>query len=214
MSQPVVLDLDPIATFTHDLPVANPLYAYPPVPAEQLGQVEQLALHSFGSLLNGIRSPRHMYMGAWRDPDPRSGLPGGEAEPPTSLLLMVMCGIAPYESPSSLLDLANAFNTVDRARLRIDFVREGDAFRPSFVEVEVSGLALKSPFRSVWNGDEIGSLDADFEITAPASRYDAMRFAFRGTLPRRFNAGEELSDPVAHVRVEGRVDPLPRWVNY
>lgn len=214
MSRPNILELDPIATFTHDLSVASPLHAYPPVPAEQLGQGEQLALHTFGSLLSGIRSPRHMYMGAWRDPDPRSGLPGGEAEPPTSLLLMVMCGVAPYESPPSLLEMANAFNTLDRARLRLDLARVDDGFQPSFLEVEVSGLALNSPFRSVWKGDEISSLDVDLELKLPATRADALYFSFRGTLPRRFNAGEKVSDPTAHVQVEGRVEPLPRWVNY
>ena len=214
MTQPAVLALDPIATFTHDLPVASPLHAYPPVPADELNQGEQLALYTFGNLLAGIQSPRHMYMGAWRDPDPHAGLPGGEEKPPTSLLLMVMCGVAPYETPRSIIEMAQQFNTRDQARLRVDLARVDGGFRPSWLEVEITGEGLKRGFRSVWAGDEIAALDLDFELSPPATRADPLGFKLRGKLPRRYNKGEAVTDPTARIQVEGTVNPLPRWVNY
>jgi hypothetical protein len=209
-----ILDLDPIATFTHDLPVANPLYAYPPVPAEQLAQGEQLAIHTFGNLLSGIRSPRHMYMGAWRDPDPLGFLPGGEDEPPTSILLTVMCGVAPYETPASLVDAATIYNAVDRSRLRIDLARREGEWRPTFIEVEVNGPALKSMFRSVWKGDDIAQLDLEFGMTPPATRNGPLDFAFRATMPGKFNANDPVAGPTARIQVYGTVGPLPKWVNF
>lgn len=211
---PAILDLDPIATFTHDLPVTSPLFAYPPVAADELAQGEQLAIYTFGDLASGLRSPRHMYMGAWRDPDPNGYLPGRDAEPPSSLLLMVACGVAPYESSTSLVEMATAYNTVDRARLRMDLERDCDGFRPTYIEVEVSGLALKSMFRSVWKGDDIASLDLEFGLTPPATRRDPLSFAFRATMPRKYNAADPVTAPTARIQVYGTVEPLPKWVNY
>ncbi len=209
-----ILVLDPIATFTHDLAVANPLYAYPPVAAEQLAQGEQLAIHTFGDLLSGIRSPRHMYMGAWRDPDPHGFLPGGENEPPTSILLTVMCGVAPYETPASLVDAATIYNSVDRSRLRIDLARQEGEWRPTFIEVEVNGQALQSMFRSVWKGDDIAQLDLEFGMTPPGTRNAPLSFAFRATMPRKFNANDPVTGPTARIHAYGTVDPLPKWVNF
>jgi hypothetical protein len=72
--------LEPIAILTHDYSPRSPLQSWPPVPAEVLHQGEQLAIHTFGSLLHDIGSPRHIYPASWRDPNPvaniRANQPG------------------------------------------------------------------------------------------------------------------------------------------
>ena len=212
-----ILSLDPVAIFTHDYASHSPLSSWPPVPAETLHQGELLAIKAFGSLLEDIRSPRHMYMACWRDPDCHSRLPGEEDKPPTRILFSAQFGVAPYEIPPSLLEMAEMFNRKDRAGLRLDFVRDGGGLlRLDALELELNNpLSAKDClFRSCWKGAEIGSLDLSVLFEAPATRRDPFRFHIQGRLPRRYNRGETIQQEHVEFSASGGAVPIPPWVNY
>ena len=211
-----ILQLDPIATFTHDYASRSPLQSWPPVPAEELHQGELLAIKAFGSLLEGIRSPRHMYMACWRDPDP-SRLPGEEGKPPTAILFSAQFGVAPYETTRSLLEMAEMFNGLDRAGLRLDLVRDADGeFRLDGLELELNdpSSGKERRFRSCWQGEEIKGLDLSLQFDAPATRRDPFRFHIRGRRPWRYNRGAEIESEHVEFSASGGAMPLPSWVNY
>lgn len=136
---PAILSLEPIAVFTHNFRSRSPLSSWPPVPAEQIHQGEMLAFKAFGSLLEGIRSPAHIYMASWRDPDPRGYPETEQDEPPTSIFFVGNFGVAPYKTTPSLIETADMFNRLDRALLRMKLVRdEGGSFRLDDLEVEMT----------------------------------------------------------------------------
>ena len=212
-----ILPLEPVAVFTHDYASRSPLSSWPPVPAETLHQGERLALHTFGALLEGIRSPRHIYFTAWRDPDPHSKLPGEEDKRPTGILFMAQFGVAPYESSGSLVELAEMYNRQDRARLRLDLVREGEGpFRLDALEMELNDPSSPKGrhFRSCWQGEEIARLDLSLQFDAPATRRDPFRFHIRGRLPRRYNRDAKIEQEHVEFTASGGAMPLPSWVNY
>lgn len=213
---PAILPLEPIAVFEHDYESRSPLKSWPPVPAETLHQGELLALKAFGSLLQDIRSPRHLYFAAWRDPDP-SRLPGEEDKPPTSILFMAQFGVAPYETSASLVELADMFNRLDRAGLRLDLARDGDGdFRLEALELEMNDPTSPKGrhFRSCWQRDEIRRLELTLNFQAPATRRDPFRFQIHGRLPRRYNRGAEIEAEYVEFTASGGAMPLPSWVNY
>jgi hypothetical protein len=112
---PAILPLEPVAVFTHDYSSRSPLSSWPPVPAEGLHQGEMLAIQTFGSLLQEIRSPRHIYFTAWRDPSPEGYALSEQDKPPTAILFVAQFGVAPYETSPSLIETAEMFNRLDRA---------------------------------------------------------------------------------------------------
>jgi hypothetical protein len=217
MVPPAVLALDPIAVFMHDYHSANPLRSWPPVPAERLHQGEMLAMKMFGSLLEDIRSPRHIYFASWRDPDSTGYLNGQQDKPPTSILFGAQFGVAPYETSPSLLETAEMFNRLDRAQLRLDLVRgEDGSFRLDGLEVELNAPIGEKDrhFRSVWKGEEIRTLDLSLQFDPPASRLAPFRFHLRARLPRRYNRGAAIEREHVEFTASGGAMPLPRWVNY
>ena len=214
---PAVLDLEPIAVFTHNFTTRSPLSSWPPVPAERIHQGEALAIHAFGDLLKDIRSPRHIYFASWRDPDPNAFPESEQDKAPSSILFVATFGVAPYEVTPSLVETAEMFNRLDRANLRLDLVRDEDgAFRLDGIELDmndtVSGKARS--FRSIWRGEEIGGLDLSLQFDAPATRRDPFRFHMRARLPRRYNRGDKIEDEHVEFTASGGAMPLPRWVNY
>jgi hypothetical protein len=214
---PAILPLEPIALLTHDFASQSPLKAYPPVPAEALHQGEQLAIHAFGELLKDIRSPRHIYFTAWRDPDSHSGLPGEQDKPPTRILLHAQFGIAPYEVTASLVETAEMFNRLDRAGLGLDLSRdENGDFQLASLQLEMTNPSHEKGrmFRSCWQGEEIRRLDLSLQFDAPATRADAFRFHLQGRLPRRYNRGEKIEEEYVAFTATGGAMPLPPWVNY
>ena len=214
---PAILPLEPIAVLTHDFASRSPLHAWPPVPAEALHQGEQLAIHAFGDLLKDIRSPRHIYFTAWRDPDPRSGLADEQDKPPARILLHAQFGLAPYEVTASIVETADMFNRLDRAGLGLDLIREEDgAFRLGSLQLEMNNPSSETGrlFRSCWKGDEIKTLDLSLQFDAPATRAGAFRFHLQGRLPRRYNRGEKIEQEYVAFTATGGAMPLPPWVNY
>ena len=214
---PAILSLEPVAVLTHDYACRSPLNSWPPVPSDVLLQGELLALKAFGSLLQDIRSPRHMYMAAWRDPDCHSKLPGEEDNPPTGIFFHAQFGVAPYETTPSLLEMAEMFNRLDRAGLRLKLVRDDEgALRLDDLELELNDPASAKArhFRSCWQGEEIKSLDLSLQFKAPATRRDAFRFHIRGRLPRRYNRRDEIEQEFIEFEASGGAMPLPSWVNY
>ena len=214
---PAILPLEPIAVLSHDFASHSPLKAWPPVPAEALHQGEQLAIHAFGDLLKDIRSPRHIYFTAWRDPDPHSGLPGEQNKPPTRVLLHAQFGLAPYEVTASLLETAEMFNRLDRAGLGLDLARDGDGqFQLASLQLEMTNPSHDRGrmFRSCWQGEEIRTLDLSLQFDAPAIRADPFRFHIQGRLPRRYNRGEKIEQEYVSFTASGGAMPLPPWVNY
>jgi hypothetical protein len=214
---PAILPLEPIATFAHDYSSRSPLSSWPPVPAKDLHQGELLAIHAFGSLLEDIRSPRHIYFASWRDPNPAAHLTAEQDKPPTGILFVAGFGIAPYETTPSLIETAEMFNRLDRAHLRLDLVRDGDgSFRLDALEVELNDPSPPKgrTFRSCWQGQEVKGLDLSLQFDAPASRLDPFRFHLRARLPRRYNRGAEIEQEYVEFTASGGAMPLPRWVNY
>ncbi len=214
---PAILPLEPVAVLSHDYASRSPLSAWPPVPAEALHQGDMLAIKAFGSLLQDIRSPRHIYFASWRDPDPHSGLPGEQDKPPTRILFVAQFGVAPYETSASLLETAEMFNRLDRAGLRLDLVRDGEgAFRLDGLELELNDPSSDKGrhFRSCWQGEEIKGLDLSLQFDAPATRLDPFRFHIRGRLPRRYNRGDKIEQEHVEFTASGGAMPLPAWVNY
>jgi hypothetical protein len=214
---PVILPLEPIAILTHDFESRSPLRSWPPVPAESLHQGEQLALHGFGSLLEGIRSPSHIYFASWRDPDPHSLLPEEQGKPPTRILFGAQFGVEPYKVSASLVETANMFNRLDRAGLRLDLDRgDDDEFRLAALELEMTNPSSEKErmFRSCWQGDEIKSLDLTLNFDAPSTRTDPFRFHLQARLPRRYNRGAEIEQEHVSFTASGGAMPLPSWVNY
>ena len=214
---PTILPLDPLAVLTHDYSSRSPLSSWPPVPAEVLHQGEMLAVQTFGSLLKDIRSPRHLYFASWRDPDPRGQLPAEQDKPPTGILFMAQFGVAPYETSPSLVEMAEIFNRLDRAQLRLDLVREGEGpFRLDALTLELNDPSSPKGrhFRSCWQGEEINGLDLSLQFDAPATRLDPFRFHIRGRLPRRYNRGDPIEQEYVEFTASGGAMPLPRWVNY
>jgi hypothetical protein len=212
-----ILPLDPVAVLTHDYTPRSPLHSWPPVPAEALHQGEMLAIKTFGALLKDIRSPRHPYFASWRDPDPSGRLTDDEERPPTGILFVALFGVAPYETPSSLLELAELFNRLDRAQLRLDLVRDADGL----LRLDALDLELNDPssakdrhFRSCWKGAEIKGLDLSLQFDAPATRRDPFRFHIQGRLPRRYNRGATIEPEHVRFSASGGAMPLPHWVNY
>jgi hypothetical protein len=214
---PAILPLEPIAIFTHDFRSQSPLRSWLPVPAEQIHQGEMLALHTFGSLLEGIRSPRHIYFTAWRDPDPTAFPEAEKDKPPTTIFLAAQFGIAPYEVTASLIETAEMFNRLDRAQLRFTLVRDekGD-FRLDALELEMTDPHSQKArmFRSCWKGEGIQSLDLSLQFDAPATRRDPFRFHMRARLPRRYNRNDPIEDEHVEFTASGGAIPLPPWVNY
>lgn len=214
---PAILSLEPVAILSHDYSSRSPLSSWPPVPAEVLHQGELLAIKAFGALLQDIRSPRHMYMASWRDPDPHGKLPGEEDKPPTGILFGAQFGVAPYETSPSLLEMAEMFNRLDRASLRLDLVRDDEGpFRLDALELELHdpSSAKGRHFRSCWQGEEIKGLDLSLQFDAPATRRDPFRFHIRGRLPRRYNRGAQIEQEFVEFAASGGAMPLPSWVNY
>ena len=212
----VIVPLDPIAVLTHDGAPQSPLCSWPPVPAEDLHQGEQLALRTFGELLQGIKSPRHLYFTAWRDPS--FYRPDTESDqPPGKILLVAQFGIAPYETSNSLVELADMYNRLDRASLRLDLVREDDGgYRPEALTFEMNDPASETGrlFRSCWQGEEVRNLGLTLNIVAPATRRDPFRFHVHGRLPRRYNRGDKIEPELVEFTASGGAMPLPSWVNY
>jgi len=214
---PAVLPLEPIAVFTHDFRSRSPLSSWPPVPAEEIHQGEALAIHAFGALLEGIRSPRHIYFTAWRDPDPTAYPEAERDKPPTAIFLAAQFGIAPYEVSASLIETAEMFNRLDRAQLRLTLVRDADdGFRLDGLEVELNDMGTEKArtFRSCWKGEEIRGLDLSLQFDAPATRRDAFRFHIHARLPRRYNIGAEIEKEHVEFTASGGAMPLPSWVNH
>lgn len=214
---PAILSLEPVAILTHDYASRSPLSSWPPVPADVLHQGELLALKAFGSLLQDIRSPRHLYMASWRDPDCHSRLPGEEDKPPTGVLFGAQFGVAPYETSPSLVEMAEMFNRLDRAHLRLDLVRDGEGpLRLDAVQLELNDPTSDKGrhFRSCWQGEEIRGLDLSLQFDAPATRRDPFRFHIRGRLPRRYNRGARIEQEFVEFAASGGAMPLPPWVNY
>ncbi len=209
-----IVSIDPIAVLTHDLGSASPLQSWPPVPADNLHQGEQLAVHAYGEFVSGIRSPRHLYATMWRDPDPNAGRERDKA--PTGILLSANFGIAPYELTNSLLETAEMFNTLDRASLGLSFVQNGygDYQLDSFT-IELSDPAKQlHHFRSCWKGGELAAVDLVVQIDAPATRNGPLRFHLQGRLPRRTNHGAPIEDQYVAFTASGGAMPIPDWVNY
>ncbi len=187
------------------------------MPAEQLHLGERLALQTFGSLLEDIRSPRHVYFGAWRDPDPSAYPLEKQDKPPTGILFFAQFGIAPYETPNSPLETFELYGRYPRAHLRLDLVRDADGeFRLDAIQVELNDPSSERErlFRSCWKGEEIGTVDLSLQFDAPATRLDPFRFHLRARLPRRYNHGAAIEQEHVDLTASGGAMPLPRWVNY
>jgi hypothetical protein len=217
MVPPVILALEPIAVFVHDYDSISPLRSWPPVPAENLHQGEMLAVKMFGSLLEDIRSPRHIYFASWRDPDPTGYLEAELGQPPTAILFAAQFGVAPYETSQSLLETAEMFNRLDRAQLRLDLVRGDDgSFRLDALQLELNDPSSQRErhFRSSWKGEEIKTLDLSLQFDAPATRLDPFRFHLQARLPRRCNRGAAVEHEYVEFTASGGAMPLPRWVNF
>ena len=214
---PTILPLEPVAVLTHDYSSRSPLSSWPAVPAERLHQGETLAIKTFGSLLKDIRSPRHIYFASWRDPDPLGQLPAEQDRPPTRILFLAQFGVAPYETSPSLVEMAEMFNRLDRAHLRLDLVSEGEGqFRLDALELELNDPSSKKGrhFRSCWQGEEIKHLDLSLQFDTPATRLDPFRFHVCGRLPRRYNRGAQIEKEHVEFTASGGAMPLPPWVNY
>ncbi len=209
-----IVPIDPIAVLTHDLGSTSPLHSWPPVPADDLHQGEQLAVHAYGEFVSGIRSPRHFYATMWRDPDPNTGRERDKA--PTGILLSASFGIAPYELTNSLVESAEMFNTLDRANLNLGFVQDGNGgFQLDSLVLELSDpLRNLRHFRSCWKGDELAAVDLAVQIDAPATRNGPVRFHVQGRLPRRYNHGARVEDQYVAFSASGGAMPMPDWVNY
>ena len=217
MMPPTVLELEPVAIFSHDYGSTSPLHSWAPVPAEEIHQGEMLALKMFGSLLEHIRSPRHIYFASWRDPDPSAYPEEEQDKPPTAILFAAQFGVAPYETSASLLELAEMFNRLDRAQLRLDLVRGADGcFALDGLELELNDTSAGTDrhFRSVWKGEEVRSLDLSLQFDAPATRLHPFRFHLHGRLPRRYNRGAAIEGEHVEFSASGGAMPLPRWVNF
>lgn len=213
----VVSSLEPVAVLTHDYTAASPLRSWSPAPAEHLHGGELLALRAFGSLLDGIRSPRHPYFASWRDPDPSSLRAEERDSPPTSVLFGARFSTAPHEMPRALTEAADMFNRLDRAELRLDLVRdENGCFELHRLEVELNNPSSREArhFRSCWQGAEIRSLDLSLHFDPPASRLAPFRFHLQGRLARRYNQGALIEREHVQLTASGGAMPLPPWVNY
>ena len=211
------LSLQPIAIFEHDYHARSPLYSWPPTPSDELKQGEALALRMFGAILKDIRSPQHPYFAAWRDPDPASFAETEHDQPPTSILFNAQFGLAPREMSAPLVEAAEMFARLDRARLRLDMVRnDAGMFRVDGLELEINDVGSQKGrhFRSCWKGDEIADLDLSLQFEAPATRTDPFKFHIRGRLPRRYNRGQPIEREHVAFTVSGGAMPLPPWVNY
>lgn len=213
----VILPLEPIAVLTHNHRSESPLHSWPPVPADDLHQGELLALHTFGSLLKGIRSPRHIYYASWRDPDPSAYLATDESQAPTGVLFGAQFGLAPFETSLSLEDTANMFNQLDRAQLRLDLTRREDgSLGISWLELELNepSSGTDRSFRSCWTGEEAKQLDLSVHFQAPETRAGSFRFHMSGRLPRRANRNAPIQKEHVEFTASGGAMPLPSWFNY
>lgn len=209
-----IVSIDPIAVMTHDLGSTSPLQSWPPIPSPDLHQGEQLAVHAFGELVSGIRSPRHLYATMWRDPDPIARREREKA--PTGILLSANFGVAPYELTNSLVETAEMFNKLDRANLGLSFVQtcHGD-YQLDSLTVEISDpLKNLNHFRSCWKGGELAAVDVAVQLDAPATRSGPLRFHLQGRLPRRYNHGAPIEDKYVAFTASGGAMPMPDWVNY
>lgn len=208
---------EPIVVLRHDYHDRSPLHAWSPVPAERLHAGELLAIHAFGSLLEGIRSPQHNFVAVWRDPDPARLLEAERAAPPTGILFGATCGVAPYETPADWPEQAAQFLARDRAGLRLDLARtEAGDLRLHRIEVDLHDAASPSGrnFRSCWQGSEIRTLDLSFHFDPPATRLDPFRFHLQARLPRRYNQRAPIEREMVRVEASGGAMPIPSWMNY
>ena len=214
---PEALQLDPIAMFEHDYGKGARLFAYPPVPADELHDGERLALHTFGALLNEIKSPAHIYSAAWRDPSPAGFRGADDPSPPTALLFSGLFGKAAYTTGRSLVETAEMYNRLDRASLRIDCKRADDgtlALDAITLEIVDEAVPNGTLFRSCWKAGELAQLDLTVHFEEPKARRDPFRFHVQGCLPRRYNHGAKIEDTFASFCASGGAMPLPPWVNF
>jgi hypothetical protein len=206
-----ILPLEPIATFTHNFRSHSPLFAWPPVPADDFHQAEQIAGKTFESLM----VPRHFYHAVWEDASPDAWRLSEQDKPPATIRFLACFGVAPYELRSSLIEAAEIYNRLDRANLRLEFIRDEDnAFRPKLIILEMTDPSseIVSVFRSDWRGAEVNTLDLSLQFDAPLTRREPFRFHIRGRLPRRLNQTSVIEKEHVEFIASGGAMPRPQWL--
>lgn len=197
-----------VAQARHDFGEGAKLISFQAEPLEAFAQAEQLAQGTFGDFVAEIRTPATPFICTWRDLD-HFNATVRPLEP------FLVCSFSPefIATRGSLLEMAQVYNTVDRAHLRASWRLEGDDYTLQRFAVEL--LSGGQTFRSINIEDEIHDVQifAD-ELEFPESSEDMLRFTLRSQVPGRYNSSDEPGEPLVTVMFSGTAEPIPNWVNY
>lgn len=202
-------NLEAVAKIKHDFNSSYELTSYKAEPKSKVGQAEKLAQNQYGSLLSNIKSPQTIFMCLWRNTDvsePRSNRPN---------VIFLSCNFAasPVENSGSLVEMAELYNTIDRALLTAQWELKSDNYVLSRFELEIQadGKSYRSQnFRD--NMREITVVQADMAF--PKNANDSFHFRLTSKLPFRQNNSDKQGAPIVSISASGTAEPIPNWVNY
>lgn len=202
-------DSEMIARVNHDFSGNHELYSYRATPLKELGQAEAVAKKMYGKILSNVKSPSTMYMCVWRD----LGHKTLRGHRPSKIFLSCSFGPEPIKRPTSLVEMAKIYNTIDRANLKATWKLENENYVMSRFEVEI--IANKMSYRSQNLADDMAQIQVtQKDIEFPKDGESPFQFNLQSQLQQRRKSGGEQKPPIVSIVFSGRAEPMPRWLNY
>ncbi|MEM7633943.1 MAG: hypothetical protein AAF299_05250 [Pseudomonadota bacterium] len=194
---------------SHDFNGKSELFSYRAKASEELRQAEALEKKAYGQLAAKVKSPSTIFMCLWRNPSRRKLADDRPAE------IFLSCSFAPtpVENPRSLVEMAEIYNSIDRANLKAMWEYRNGNYRLSRFNVEIQ--ADRKSYRSINQAADIPQIQVvQNEMTFPQNVEDPFRFNLRSQLPSRRKPGDIQRDTIVSVNFSGMAEPMPDWVNY
>lgn len=115
--------------------------------------------------------------------------------------------------PRSIVEMAEIYNSIDRANLKAMWEYRNGNYRLSRFNVEIQ--ADRKSYRSINQAADIPQIQVvQNEMTFPQNVEDPFRFNLQSQLPSRRKPGDIQRDTIVSVNFSGMAEPMPDWVNY
>lgn len=195
---------DPIASVKFSLSEPLEWYSYPPIPTQKDEAPEKLSKHVYGSLVEGIKTPKTRNFCVWRDGG--GTLYAKNLVRPDYIFLTCVFGpkIQRYEPESFILE--------DVLVTRFGWSLSQDSYQMDRLEVEVYGDV---GYRSQNLQPDMKDININVKsIQYPKTKNDPMFYDLEFNLPARANSGQSQTQPIVNFEFKGTALPMPNWVNY